>query len=100
MSYSGARSARNPNGTRWRLPTKAKWFYLYNENEDFKLWFDNLARGSPNTAVENARVLFRYLKIRRISLDELTNEIKTDQEMFDGFYRRSRESRLFSQIHW
>jgi len=39
----------------WRMPTNARWYHLYMENEDFKLWFDNLARGSPTTAVEYAQ---------------------------------------------
>jgi hypothetical protein len=65
------------------MPTRAKWYPLYEENEDFKLWFDNLARGSPNTAVENARVLFRYMKIKNLTLDELTNHMKDNVDMFE-----------------
>ncbi|TFH25497.1 hypothetical protein E4G67_00945 [Candidatus Bathyarchaeota archaeon] len=83
MSDSEAVSSRILNGNGFRMPTKAKWYPLYLENEDFMWWFDNLARGSPNTAVEMARVLYRYLKLRRITLDDLTAEIKTDQDTFE-----------------
>ncbi|MHA1974851.1 MAG: hypothetical protein ACTSW1_17775 [Candidatus Hodarchaeales archaeon] len=87
MLYPGARGARNGKKNNFRMPTGAKWYHLYEENEDFKLWFDNLARGSPTTAVETTRYLYRYLKIRKITLDQLTEEIKGDQERFEKSLR-------------
>jgi hypothetical protein len=70
------------------MPTNAKWYGLYQNNRDFRLWFDNLARGSPTTAIESARVLYRSLGIIKLDLDQLTNLIKTDR---DGFEKKLME---------
>lgn len=83
MSGPAPRGPRNATRTRWRMPTKARWYPLYVEDEEFKLWFDNQARGNPSTAVENARVLYRYLKIKDKSLSKLTDEIKADRDRFE-----------------
>ena len=42
------------------------------ENETFALWVLNTAAGSPTTAIEQARVLARFLDRMGWSLDELT----------------------------
>ena len=83
MSSSIRRGARsNPKRTR-RLPIKAKWFHLYEENEDFKIWYDQNAIQSQTTANEYARVLYRYLTENNLKLDKLTDIILTDNERFE-----------------
>jgi hypothetical protein len=39
---------------------QARWARLL-EDDDFRRWHENLARGSEGTAVERARVLYRFL---------------------------------------
>jgi hypothetical protein len=77
--------ANSVNGGRleWQMPIRARWYPLYEENEEFQLWFDNLARGNPTTAIERARVLYRFLGLNNIDLDELTSQIKTDVGRFE-----------------
>jgi integrase len=82
----GPRGPRNGGSDRrvdWVIPVRAKWRHLYDENEDFSLWFHNLARGSPTTATERARVLHRFLGWMGWSLDELTRQITEDGDMFE-----------------
>ena len=79
----GPRNNSNGNRANWIVPVRAKWRPLYDEDEDFKLWFHNLARGSPTTAVERARVLYRFLGWMGWSLDELTRQLKEDRDMFE-----------------
>lgn len=69
----------------WDMPTRSKWYPLYEGDEDFRLWFDNLARGSPSTAINRARVLFRFMGIKGWSLDELTDQITVDSDRFEKF---------------
>ena len=83
MDFSRRTGPRNGNRVEWRMPVRAKWYRLYEENEDFHLWFDNLARGSPTTAIEGARVLYRFLGIMGITLDELTEQILNDRDRFE-----------------
>ena len=80
VSLRGPRGGGRPG---WKMPTRARWYRLYGEDEDFRLWFDNLARGSPTTAIERARVLYRYLGLSGLTLDELTNQIKIDRDQFE-----------------
>lgn len=65
------------------VPLRAKWRPLYDDDENFKLWFHNLARGSPTTAVERARVLYRFMGLMDLSLDELTRQLKEERDMFE-----------------
>ena len=80
-----ARGPRNDGNGRpdWTIPVRAKWRHLYDEDEDFKLWFHNVARGSPTTAVERARVLYRFLGRMGWELDELTRQITEDRDMLE-----------------
>jgi len=80
-----ARGPRNNGGGRpdWTIPVRAKWRHLYDEDEDFRLWFHNVARGSPTTAVERARVLYRFLSRMGWELDELTRQITEDRDMLE-----------------
>ena len=77
------RGPRNGRQTEWKMPTRARWYPLYEEDEDFRLWFDNLSRGSPTTAIERGRVLYRFLGLMGWSLDELTSQIKSDGDGFE-----------------
>ena len=83
MEFSPRTGPRNGAQKEWRMPVRAKWYSLYEENEDFHLWFDNLARGAPTTAIERARVLYRFLGIMEITLDELTGKILNDRDRFE-----------------
>jgi hypothetical protein len=85
MDYTPRRRPRIVSKKEWSMPLNAKWYKLYQTNSDFKLWFDNLARGSPTTAIEQGRVLYRALGVLNLSLEDLTNEIKENRE---GFERR------------
>ncbi len=85
MDYTPRRGPRSESKKEWSMPLNAKWYKLYQTNSDFKLWFDNLARGSPTTAIEQGRVLYRALGVLGMSLEELTKEIKENRE---GFERR------------
>ncbi len=51
MDYTPRRGPRSESKKEWSMPLNAKWYKLYQTNSDFKLWFDNLARGSPTTAL-------------------------------------------------
>ena len=81
----GARGPRNSRAVSrdWRVPSGARWYPLYEGDENFRLWFDNLARGSPTTAIEAARVLYRFLGLMGWSLEELTGRIKGDRDRFE-----------------
>ena len=81
----GPANSANGGRSEWHMPVRARWYPLYVEDEEFRLWFDNLARGSPTTAIERARVLYRFLGLNNITLDELTDQIKTD---VDGFEKK------------
>ena len=65
------------------MPTGAKWYPLYESDEDFKLWFDNNAVSSPATAIERARVLYRFSRLMGWSLDELTEQVTTNRRKFE-----------------
>ena len=71
------------NVVKWKMPTKSKWYSLYEEDKDFRLWFDNLSIGSPATAINRARVLYRFMGLQGWSLDELTDRIKGDRDRFE-----------------
>ena len=81
----GPANSANGGRSEWNMPVRARWYPLYVEDEEFRLWFDNLARGSPTTAIERARVLYRFLGLNNITLYELTDQIKTD---VDGFEKK------------
>ncbi|RLI46746.1 site-specific integrase [Candidatus Bathyarchaeota archaeon] len=57
----------------------ARWAYLLDEDPDFRRWYDNLARGSEATAVERARVLYRFLRIHDLSPRVLVDLAKKDR---------------------
>ena len=85
MSYMGKRGEyRPPNGSsgmeftdvsslfsdpKIAWPKRAHWWHYVEENETFALWLLNAAAGSYTTAIEQARVLARFLDIMNWSLD-------------------------------
>jgi len=71
------------NVVKYKMPTKAKWYSLYEEDKDFRLWFDKVSGGSQTTAIERARVLNRFMDLQGWSLDELTDRIKGDRDRFE-----------------
>jgi hypothetical protein len=83
MSLDDLPGPRNGYRRNWEMPANSKWYPLYKENEDFKLWFDNLARGSPSTAIEYAKTLNRYIHLKNKTLTQLTTTIKENQDLFE-----------------
>jgi len=66
------------------MPRTAAWKHLLEEHEDFRRWYDNLARGSINTANENARVLYRFLRKNNTTLDDMLDQVSTDRRVFEN----------------
>ena len=66
------------------MPRTAAWKHLLEEHEDFRRWYDNLARGSINTANENARVLYRFLRKNHTTLDDLLEHVSEDRRAFEN----------------
>ncbi len=57
---------------------RAGWAHLL-EDEDVRRWHENLARGSPVTADENIRVLYRYLRRFGMTPRELSDRAKVNR---------------------
>ena len=57
---------------------KARWAYLLEEDEDFRRWYDDLARGSRGTAKNTAKVLYRFLRIHDMTPESLVDMAKRD----------------------
>lgn len=66
------------------MPRTAAWKHLLEEHEDFRRWYDNLARGSINTANENARVLYRFLRKNNMTLTGMLEQVSTDRRAFEN----------------
>ena len=66
------------------MPRAAAWKHLLEEHEDFRRWYDNLACGSINTANENARVLYRFLRKNNLTLTGMLDQINTDRRAFEN----------------
>jgi len=56
----------------------ARWAKLLEEN-DFRRWYENLARGSQGTATERARVLYRFLIAHSLTPNGLVDLAKQDR---------------------
>jgi hypothetical protein len=54
------------------------------ENETFALWIRNTAAGSPTTAIENGRVLSRFLDLMGRTLDDLMKNVRADKPGFES----------------
>ena len=57
----------------------ARWVHLLDEDEDFRRWYENLARGSEVTANERARVLYRFLRAHDLNPRELVEMAMKDR---------------------
>jgi len=66
------------------MPRVAAWKKLLNENDDFRRWYDNLARGSINTANENARILYRYLNLQNTNLRQIITQSKENRRQLEN----------------
>jgi len=66
------------------MPRRAAWKHLLEEHEDFRRWYDNLARGSINTANENARVLYRFLRKNNMTLTTKLAQVNNDRRAFEN----------------
>ncbi len=81
-------------------PKRAHWWHYVGENETFALWLLNVAAGSPTTAIEQARILARFLDRMGWSLDELTElalEDKFNLERRLEVFARSLESQGYKR---
>ena len=65
------------------MPRQARWKHLLEQNQDFRRWYENLARGSRNTADLNARTLFRFSKLVELSPSEIIADAKEDRRGFE-----------------
>jgi len=59
------------------VPRRARWAHLL-EDPTFRRWFRNLARGSEATAIERARVLYRFLRAHNLTPQQLVDMAKED----------------------
>jgi integrase len=64
-------------------PKRAHWWHYVEEDENFALWLMNTAAGSPTTAIENARVLARFLDLMGWVLDDLLSRVNEDKRGFE-----------------
>jgi len=67
------------------MPRVARWKSFLKEYPDFKRWYDNLARGSKITANENARVLYRFMKMHNMTPKSIIEQTKQDTRKFEDF---------------
>jgi integrase len=58
----------------------SRWAPLLEENEDFRRWYENLARGSEGTARERVRILYRFLRFHGLTCDGLVEMAKRDRK--------------------
>lgn len=66
------------------MPRVAGWKHVLDENDDFRRWYDNLARGSVNTANLNARTLYRFSGLVNLSPSEIVKEAKENRWEFEN----------------
>ena len=85
------------------LPRTARWKKLYSEDPTFRRWFENLARGSENTADLNARTLYRFSKLVKLTPTEIVELAREDRRkvedlLFDFVTRLKKEGKSPSYI--
>ncbi|MBT3283857.1 site-specific integrase [Candidatus Bathyarchaeota archaeon] len=66
------------------MPRTTGWKHILDENDEFRRWYDNLSRGSVNTANLNARTLYRFSKLVELSPAEIVEEAKTNRRGFEN----------------
>jgi hypothetical protein len=85
------------------MPRTAQWKHLLKQDPDFRRWYENLARGSQNTADLNARTLYRFSKLVDMSPSEIIQNAKNDRrgfedKLFDFVSRLKQEGKTASYI--
>ena len=81
-------------------PKRAHWWHYVEEDENFALWLMNMAAGSPTTAIENARVLSRFLDLKDWALDDVLRSVNEDKRGFERqleLFARSMESQGYKK---
>ncbi|MCX6655258.1 MAG: site-specific integrase, partial [Candidatus Bathyarchaeota archaeon] len=63
---------------------QSRWAPLLEEYPDLRRWYDNLARGSENTARERMRVLYRFLIKLNYTPTTLVEEAQKDQKKIEN----------------
>jgi hypothetical protein len=63
---------------------QAKWAPLLEKYPDLRRWYDNLARGSENTARERVRILYRFLIKFNYTPTSLVEEANRDQKKVEN----------------
>jgi hypothetical protein len=66
------------------MPRVTGWKHILEENDDFRRWYENLARGSINTANLNARTLYRFNRLVKLSPSEIVKEAKDNRREFEN----------------
>jgi hypothetical protein len=66
------------------LPRESGWKHLLEENDDFRRWYENLARGSINTANLNARTLHRLCRLVKLPPSEIVKEARDNRREFEN----------------
>ena len=56
---------------------------MLEEDHDFRRWYENLARGSENTANLNARTLYRFSKLVKLTPSEIVKQANGDRRRFE-----------------
>ena len=61
-----------------------RWTHLLEDDPTFRRWYDNLSRGSEGTALENARILYRFLVRHDMTPSSLVEMGKLDVEAVEN----------------
>lgn len=61
----------------------ARWKHLLEEDDDFRRWYDNMARGSETTAKEHTRILYRFLSKHDLTPKRLVEIAKKDRKLVE-----------------
>jgi integrase len=62
----------------------ARWAHLLEEDENFRRWFNNIARGSRVSAFEAARILYRFLRHHEMTPKTLADLAKKDRRKVEN----------------
>ncbi|MFH2112026.1 MAG: site-specific integrase [Candidatus Bathyarchaeota archaeon] len=65
------------------MPRKTRWKHLIETDDDFRRWYQNLSRGSVNTAKLNARTLYRFCSITGMVPAQVVERAKDDRRGFE-----------------
>jgi integrase len=65
------------------LPRIKRWKHLLEQNDDFRRWYDNLSRGSRNTAELNARTLYRFSSLINMTPTQIVDFTRDSRKEFE-----------------